>query len=98
MTLFPLVGSTSVTGATNRLQRRYSLFYWRQCREGCVRLGLVPVGNGVVVVRAVVCVTVFNRCLDGFGERNRRIEMEAVDARSAAFQSPTTIIGWVIRA
>ena len=51
-----------------------------------MRLGLVPVGYGVVVVRAVVRVAVLDGCLEGFRKRNRLGEMEAVEARTAAGQ------------
>lgn len=47
-------------------------------------LGLIPVGDGVEVVGAVIGVTMLDGCLDGFAEGDGGIEMEAVDARSAA--------------
>jgi hypothetical protein len=45
-----------------------------------VRFGLIPVGDGVEVVRPVVGVTVLDAGLHGFCERYRRVEMKAVHA------------------
>lgn len=48
-----------------------------------MRLGLIPVGNGVKVVRTRIGMAVFDCRLKGFSKRDGRIEMEPVDARTA---------------
>src|SRR5215470_19987182 len=49
-----------------------------------MRLGLIPVGNGGVIVRTMICVAMLDRRLERLGKRNRRIKMKAVDAPTAA--------------
>ena len=58
---------------------RQALVDGRQRWEGGVRLGLVPVGDGGVVVVAVVGVAVLDGHPDGFFERNGVRHVEAVD-------------------
>ena len=47
-------------------------------------LGLIPVGHGRVIVGTRVGVAVLDGGFEGLGERDRGIEMEAVDGGTAA--------------
>lgn len=46
--------------------------------------GLIPIGDGEKIVGAMIGVAVLDSGAEGLCERDRRIEMEAVDARTAA--------------
>jgi hypothetical protein len=70
--------------AAGWLQGGQALVNGRQRWERLVRLGLIPVADGVEVVRAGVGVAVLDGRLEGFGEWDGRVEMEAVDAGAAA--------------
>jgi hypothetical protein len=63
--------------------------YGRKLRKRRVWLRLTPVGDGVVVVAAVVCVAVLDGGAQRFRKRDRRIEMKAIHgpARAWAFRS-----------
>src|SRR5258708_8288836 len=56
----------------------------RQGRKDFMRLSLIPVGNRVEIVGAVIGVAMLDRGLEGPGEGDGRIEMEAVDRGLAA--------------
>src|SRR5207248_9739434 len=70
--------------AADRLKFWNALIHRREKWRLCVRLCLIPVGHGIVVVGAVIGVAMFDGGANGFGERNWRIEMEAVDRGGAA--------------
>jgi hypothetical protein len=85
------IHTACISGAAGGIEARQAFFHGRQFGEGGVRLGLIPVGDGVEVVGAVVGVAVFDGGFEGFGEGDGRVEMEAVDAGAAAGCSlPTT--------
>ena len=73
-------GLLGVAGAAHLVEARQAVVHCGQCREGGVRFGLVPVGHGEVVVGAAVGVAVLDSGFDGFGEGDRRVEMETVNA------------------
>src|SRR5882757_8404702 len=79
-----LVSSGGVSGAAGWLERGQAFVDRWQRWKGLVRLGLVPVADGVEVVRAGVGVAVLDGGLEEFGEWDGRVEMEAVDAGAAA--------------
>src|SRR5690348_17812735 len=66
------------------MHSRQPIFYRRQRRQGSVRLGLIPIGHGIVIVAAIVGRAVLDGCAEGSGEGNRRIEMEAVHRPSGS--------------
>ena len=85
----PHMRDTSMSGhgvsrAAGWLQGGQSLFDRRQRWERFVRFGLVPVGDGVIVVGAGVGVAMLDGRLEGFGEGDRRVEVEAIDAGATA--------------
>ena len=60
-----------VAGAADRLKFRDALIDRRKRRRFGVRLGLVPVGHGIVVVGTMIGVAVLDGGANGFVERNR---------------------------
>ena len=49
-----------------------------------MRFGLIPIGNRKEIVGAAIGVAVFDGGFDRLGERNRRIEVKAVEAAAPA--------------
>ncbi len=49
-----------------------------------MRLGLVPVGDRIEVVRAVIGVTMLDGRANRFSESNGRVQMEAIDRLAAS--------------
>ena len=47
-------------------------------------LRLVPICDRIKIIGAVICVAVLDRGFQRFRERDRRIEMEAVDGSAAS--------------
>jgi hypothetical protein len=52
---------------------------WWQAGEWRVRLGLVPVGHGIKIVRAVVSAAVLDGGANRFGKSDWRLEVESVN-------------------
>lgn len=48
--------------------------------------GLIPVGDGIKIVSAIVCVAVLDGGAKRFGERDRRIEMKAIHRPARTFE------------
>src|SRR5213080_4231223 len=64
---------------SRRMQSWQPLLDRGQCGKGGVGFGLVPVGDRVIIVGAVVGVAVIDGGAQRLGKRDRRVEMEAVD-------------------
>src|SRR5208337_1156332 len=69
---------------TDEMNPRDSLLHWRQRRKRGVRLRLIPIRNRGIVIGTVVRVAVFDGGPERLRERNRRIQMEAIDRRARA--------------
>lgn len=57
----------------------------RQLREYCVRLGLIPIRDRIIVVRTHVRVPVLDRGFDRFRKWDWRIQMKTVNAAPASY-------------
>jgi hypothetical protein len=79
-----IVGALCIAGAADELQSGDTLVHVRQGGEGLVGLGLIPVGDGVKIVRAVIGVAVLNARLHGFGKRDGRVQVEPIYAGALA--------------
>src|SRR5271156_2100767 len=66
------------------LQCGQPLLHGRERRKGSVRLRLIPIGDRVVVIGAMIGVAVFDGRLEGCLEDHWRIQMKAVHARSGS--------------
>src|SRR6266481_60702 len=53
-------------------------------REGGVRFRLIPIGHGIVIVRAVIGVAMFDGGAQRLCKSNRRIQVKAIDGRFAS--------------
>src|SRR5665213_196881 len=53
-----------VAGTAHWLQRWYSLVHGRQRREGGMWFGLIPVGNGVVIIGPDIPMAMLDGCLE----------------------------------
>ena len=49
-----------------------------------MRFGLVPIGSGEEIIRAMIGVAMLDGGAEGFGEWDGRVEMEAVDGSATA--------------
>ena len=74
----------TVARTTSGIDRGKTSFYWWKFREWRMRLGLIPVSNGVVVIRTMIGMAMFDCALELLGERYWRIEMETIDEIVAA--------------
>jgi hypothetical protein len=77
-----LVGG--VAWAADRVNLGQAIFYRRQLGKRGVWFRLIPIGDGKIIVGANIGVAVFDGGLQRFRERNRRIQVEAVDRTAAA--------------
>src|SRR5580698_5567353 len=68
-----------ISGASYGVDSRKALFNRGHRGESGVRLGLVPIGDGEKIIGAMICMAMFNRRSQRFGERNRRVQMKAID-------------------
>src|SRR5215471_16315391 len=81
---YPELLCYGVAGAADGVDAREAHVHGRKCGKLRVRFGLIPVRHGKEIVGTNVGVAVFDGGANGFCERDRRIEMEAVNGRAAA--------------
>src|SRR6266436_56409 len=73
-----------IAWASDLLETRNPLVDGGKHREGGVRFRLIPIGHGIVIVRAVIGVAMFDGGAQRLCKSNRRIQVKAIDGRFAS--------------
>src|SRR5271156_2898968 len=84
-----VVRPLGVARSADKLQRGNTLIDVGQRRKREVRFGLIPIGNGIKVVRAMIGVAMLDAGSHRLSKRYRRVEVKAVHAETFSRQVST---------